>query len=43
MVRWADTFSIYNGNLYYTNSRINDITGPIPTMTFQVNKLAITE
>ena len=41
MVRWADTFSIYNGDLYYTNSRINEITGPIPTMTFQVNKIAL--
>ncbi|WP_272023307.1 L-dopachrome tautomerase-related protein [Olleya namhaensis] len=41
MVRWADTFSIYNGDLYYTNSRINEITGPIPTMTFQVNKLPL--
>lgn len=43
LVRWADTFSIYNNELYYTNSRINEITGPIPTMTFQVNKIALEE
>lgn len=43
LVRWADTFSIFNNELYYTNSRINEITGPIPTMTFQVNKIALEE
>ncbi|MBL7559744.1 SMP-30/gluconolactonase/LRE family protein [Olleya sp. YSTF-M6] len=41
LVRWADTFSIYNDTLYYTNSRINEISGPIPTMTFQVNKISL--
>lgn len=40
-VRWADTFSIYKGELYYTNSRINEITGPIENMTFTINKVSI--
>ena len=37
-VRWADTFSIYNNELYYTNSRINEATGDISDMTFTLNK-----
>ncbi|PRP66944.1 L-dopachrome tautomerase-related protein [Nonlabens agnitus] len=37
-VRWADTFSIYNNELYYTNSRINEATGDISNMTFTLNK-----
>lgn len=41
LVRWADTFSIYNDTLYYTNSRINEISGPIPNMTFQVNRISL--
>lgn len=40
-VRWADTFSIYNNVLYYTNSRINEITGPIDDMTFDVNTIKL--
>ncbi|BAO56769.1 L-dopachrome tautomerase-related protein [Nonlabens marinus] len=37
-VSWADTFSIYNNELYYTNSRINEATGDISDMTFTLNK-----
>lgn len=40
-VRWADTFSIYDGYLYYTNSRINEITGPLGDMKFTINKVKI--
>ena len=40
-VRWADTFSIYKGDLYYTNSRINEITGPLGDMKFTINKVSI--
>jgi sugar lactone lactonase YvrE len=40
-VRWADTFSIYNNVLYYTNSRINEITGPIDDMTFSLNTIKL--
>jgi hypothetical protein len=28
-IRWADTFSIYNNYLYFTNSRINEVTADI--------------
>lgn len=40
-VKWADTFSIFNGFLYYTNSRINEVKGDIDTMEFTVNKVKI--
>jgi len=40
-VRWADTFSIYNNVLYYTNSRINEVTGPIDNMTFGLNTIKL--
>lgn len=40
-VRWADTFSIYNNVLYYTNSRINEVTGPIDDMTFGLNTIKL--
>lgn len=40
-VRWADTFSIYNNTLYYTNSRINEVTGPIEKMTFNLNSIKL--
>ena len=40
-VKWADTFSIYNGYLYYTNSRINEVTTDITKMTFTLNKVKI--
>jgi sugar lactone lactonase YvrE len=40
-VRWADTFSIYNNELYYTNSRINEASGPIDEMTFGLNTIKL--
>ncbi|CAM4256570.1 L-dopachrome tautomerase-related protein [Gillisia hiemivivida] len=40
-IRWADTFSIYKNSLYYTNSRINEITGPIINMEFSINKISL--
>jgi len=40
-IRWADTFSIYNDYLYYTNSRINEISGPISDMEFPINKISL--
>ncbi|MBC5839801.1 hypothetical protein H8R23_00100 [Flavobacterium sp. F-380] len=40
-VKWADTFSFYNGYLYYTNSRINEVSSDISKMTFTLNKVKI--
>ena len=40
-VKWADTFSIYNNELYYTNSRINEAKGDISALDFTINKLKI--
>ncbi|AWG23138.1 hypothetical protein FFWV33_17185 [Flavobacterium faecale] len=40
-VRWADSFSIYKDDLYYTNSRINEVTGPIDEMVFTINKIKL--
>ncbi|WP_055436348.1 L-dopachrome tautomerase-related protein [Lacinutrix algicola] len=40
-IKWADTFSIYNGYLYFTNSRINEVTADISNMEFTVNKIAL--
>ena len=42
-VRWADTFSIYDGYLYYTNSRINEVQKDISDMLFTINKVALPE
>jgi sugar lactone lactonase YvrE len=40
-IRWADTFSIYNNYLYFTNSRINEVTADISNMNFTLNKIAL--
>ncbi|TYB80111.1 hypothetical protein ES676_00115 [Bizionia saleffrena] len=40
-VRWADSFSIYDNHLYYTNSRINEVTAGISAMKFTLNKVAL--
>ncbi len=40
-VRWADTFSIYQGELYYTNSRINEVKGDIADMVFDIRKIKL--
>lgn len=40
-VKWADTFSIHNGYLYYTNSRINEAGDDVSQLTFTINKVAL--
>ncbi|TRX57612.1 hypothetical protein FNH22_15865 [Fulvivirga sp. M361] len=40
-IKWADTFSIYNNYLYFTNSRINEVTGDISNMVFTLNKIEL--
>lgn len=40
-IKWADTFSIYDGYLYFTNSRIHEVTADISEMEFTVNKIAL--
>jgi sugar lactone lactonase YvrE len=40
-IKWADTFSIYNNELYFTNSRINEVTNDISGMTFTLNKIQL--
>jgi len=40
-IRWADTFSLYNGELYYTNSRIHEVSGSIDDMYFDIYKIMI--
>ncbi|MFT5254624.1 MAG: hypothetical protein ACI87N_003701 [Flavobacteriales bacterium] len=40
-IRWADTFSIYNNYLYFTNSRINEVSGDISNISFTLNKIKI--
>ncbi|MGJ5641464.1 SMP-30/gluconolactonase/LRE family protein [Formosa sp. S-31] len=40
-IKWADTFSIHKGYLYFTNSRINEIKGDISNMTFTINRIKI--
>lgn len=42
-IKWADTFSIYNDELYYTNSRINEVKGDISNMEFTIHKMSIIE
>lgn len=42
-VRWADTFSIYNGYLYYTNSRIHEAGNDISDLDFQIMRVALPE
>ncbi|WP_378187111.1 L-dopachrome tautomerase-related protein [Aquimarina sp. W85] len=40
-IKWPDTFSIYDGYLYFTNSRINEASGDISTMDFGIHKIRI--
>ncbi|WP_246175158.1 major royal jelly family protein [Tenacibaculum aiptasiae] len=40
-VKWADTFSLENGYLYYTNSRIHEASGDISDLEFTVNKIKV--
>ncbi|GAB3196814.1 sugar lactone lactonase YvrE [Pontibacter aydingkolensis] len=41
-IRWADTFTIYQDNLYFTTSRINEADGPINKMVFSIYKVPLT-
>jgi hypothetical protein len=38
-IRWADSY-LYN-LLYYTNSRINEVSGPVDDMTFDLNAIKL--
>lgn len=40
-IRWADTFSIHHGWLYYTNSRIHEAGADISDMSFSICKVKI--
>jgi sugar lactone lactonase YvrE len=40
-IRWADTFSIYEDYLYFTNSRIHEVGADISSMTFSLNKIKL--
>ena len=40
-VRWADSFSIHDGMLYYTNSHINEAKGPIDDMEFEIYRVPL--
>lgn len=40
-VKWADTFSIFDGFLYYTNSRIHEVKGDISDMEFTIYKVKL--
>jgi sugar lactone lactonase YvrE len=40
-IKWADTFSIYKDELYFTNSRINEAKGDISEMEFSIHKIKI--
>lgn len=40
-IRWADTFSLYDGYLYYTNSRINEVQGDISDMEFSIYRIKL--
>ncbi len=40
-VNWADTFSIYNNHLYYTNSKIQDAGADVSNIDFEVFKIAL--
>jgi len=40
-IKWADTFSIYDGYLYFTNSRLDEVTGDISDMIFSLNKIKL--
>mgnify|MGYP000107717021 FL=1 len=40
-VKWPDTFSIYNGYLYFSNSRISETSGDISDLVFMINKVKL--
>ncbi|MEL4308360.1 L-dopachrome tautomerase-related protein [Joostella sp. CR20] len=40
-IQWADTFSIFNGELYYTNSAIHLAKGSIEDISFSIKKVSL--
>lgn len=40
-ISWPDTFTIYNDELYFTNSRIHEAVGDISKMLFPVDKVKL--
>tara|TARA_R110001583_G_scaffold16041_3_gene65128 strand:+ start:21261 stop:22307 length:1047 start_codon:yes stop_codon:yes gene_type:complete len=40
-IKWADTFSIFNGYLYFTNSRINETQNGVSDLMFSINKIKL--
>ncbi|TXI92490.1 MAG: hypothetical protein E6Q33_06575 [Neisseriales bacterium] len=40
-VKWPDTFSIYNGYLYFSNSRISETGGDISNLIFTIDKVKL--
>ena len=40
-IKWADTFSIYKNYLYFTNSRLHEITPDISNMVFTIHKIKL--
>lgn len=40
-ISWPDTFTIYNDELYFTNSRIHEAVGDISEMLFPVDKVKL--
>lgn len=40
-ISWPDTFTIHNGYLYYTNSRIHEANGDISKMVFTVDRIKL--
>ena len=42
-ISWPDTFSIHDGYLYFTNSRIQEATGDISNMEFTLKRVKLPE
>lgn len=40
-ISWPDTFTIYDGYLYFTNSRIHEANGDISNMVFTVDRIKL--
>lgn len=40
-IKWPDTFSIYDGYLYFSNSRISETAGDITNLVFTIDKVKL--
>ena len=40
-IKWADSFSIHDGYLYFTNSRIHEAGADVRELTFTINTVAL--